>query len=110
MRKLFLTVLVIVFACNSNEQPEGLLQKEEMVKAMIEIHLLEAKIDELSFRPVDSVDLVYYHYEKLLFEELGITQDQYELSYNYYANHPSEFEKVYNVVVDSLMQREKLGK
>lgn len=77
---------------------------------MTEVHLLEAKIAQLPIRPTDSIQAVYEHYEKLLFKDLGITKEQYENSFNYYVDNPSEFEKVYNVVVDSLMQREKLGK
>lgn len=74
---------------------------------MMEIHLLEAKINNVPIDPHDSTEAVYEHYEKLLFKELEITQDQYERSFNYYVDHPNEFEKIYSAVVDSLMEREK---
>lgn len=74
---------------------------------MMEIHLLEAKITNAPIDPYDSAKAVYVHYEKLLFQELDITQDQYERSFNYYVDHPNEFEKIYNAVVDSLMEGEK---
>lgn len=77
---------------------------------MIEIHLLEAKINKVPIKPIDSTQAVYDHYEKLLFEDLEITQDQYERSFNYYVDNPNEFEKIYNAVVDSLMEQEKLYK
>lgn len=69
--------------------------------------MLEAKINNVPINPYDSTAAVYAHYEKLLFEELEITQDQYERSFNYYVDHPNDFEKIYSVVVDSLMEREK---
>jgi hypothetical protein len=110
VRKLFLTVLVIVSACGTPDAPSDLIKRDKMVKVMTEVHLLEAKIAELPIRPSDSIQAVYDHYEKLLFDSLGITEEQYVSSFNYYVDNPTEFEKVYNVVVDSLMQREKLGK
>lgn len=77
---------------------------------MMEIHLLEAKINQVPIDPPDSVRAVYNHYENLLFEDFGITKEQYEISFNYYVDNPTEFEEIYQVVVDSLMQQEKLRK
>ena len=75
---------------------------------MTEIHLLEAKINNIPIDPHDSTQAVYSHYEKLLFDSLDITQDQYERSFNYYVDNPTQFEKIYNAVVDTLMEREKI--
>lgn len=107
MRNIFLTALVILCACKADEQPEDLIQRDQMVKVMMEIHLLESKINNIRVEPYDSTEAVYHHYEQLLFEDLGITQDQYERSFNYYVDNPNEFEKVYSAVVDSLLAREQ---
>ncbi len=74
---------------------------------MMEVHLLEAKVNSVPIDPYDSTQAVYEHYEKLLFKDLGISQDQYERSFNYYVDNPNEFEKIYSAVVDSLMAREQ---
>lgn len=74
------------------------------------VHLLEAKIDNIPIEPYDSTQAVYDHFEKLLFDSLGISQDQYEQSFNYYVDHPAEFEKIYTAVVDSLMAKEQTFK
>lgn len=76
----------------------------------MEVHLLESKINQLTITPSDSIQSVYDHYEKLLFDDLEITQEQYERSFRYYVDNPAELEKVYNAVVDSLMQMEKTVK
>ncbi|SNT36194.1 protein of unknown function [Ekhidna lutea] len=107
MRSIFLTVLVIVCSCTGSNVPEDLINREKMVKVMTEIHLLESKISNLYLADGDSIQVVYDHYEKLLFQDLGITQDQYERSFNYYVDNPNEFEKIYTTVVDSLMEKEK---
>ncbi|MEP0986895.1 DUF4296 domain-containing protein [Ekhidna sp.] len=107
MRNIFLTALVIVFACSDSEVPQDLISQNKMVKVMIEIHLLEAKINNTPIDPSDSTQAVYDHYEELLFKDLGINQDQYERSFNYYVDNPNQFEKIYTAVVDTLMEREK---
>ena len=81
-----------------------------MIKVLTEIHILEAKIDEVPIVPSDCTQAVYEHYEKLLFDSLGITQEQYETSFNYYLDNSKEFEKIYSAVVDSLLQKEKTTK
>ncbi|MEP2064201.1 MAG: DUF4296 domain-containing protein [Ekhidna sp.] len=108
LRNIFLTALVILCACSTSDVPEDLLSKEKMTKAMIEIHLLEARISKLTIDPRDSAQAVYDHYERLLFKDLEINQDQYERSFNYYVDNANEFQKIYNAVVDSLMAKEKL--
>lgn len=74
---------------------------------MMEIHLLEAKINKIRIDPLDSTQAVYEHYEKMLFQDLNITKEQYEKSFNYYVDNPNDFEKIYTAVVDSLLEREK---
>ena len=81
-----------------------------MTKFLVEVHLLEAKMEKLPVIPVDSTQAVYDHYENLLFKDLGITQEQYESSFNYYLDNPKQLEKIYNAVVDSLLQKEKTAK
>ncbi|WP_462248250.1 DUF4296 domain-containing protein [Ekhidna sp.] len=110
LRNIFLTVLVIVCSCSSTNEPENLISREKMVKVMTEIHILEAKMSKVQVEPLDSTQSVYDHYEGLLFEDLGITKDQYEISFNYYVDNPNEFEKIYQAVVDTLMERDNMFK
>ena len=108
MKYFFLTVLIILAACTSSDRPEDLIEREQMAKIIMKIHILEAKINHTPIDPYDSIQSVYNHFEKLLFQDFNITQEQYERSFNYYVDHPTEFEKIYVAVVDSLMQREKI--
>lgn len=78
-----------------------------MVQVLVEIHMLESRLAEISVEPRDSTQAVYEHYEGLLFEDMGISQEQYEISFNYYIDHSNEFEKIYNTVVDSLSARDE---
>ena len=110
MKYFFLTVLVIVMSCTPDERPPNLIERDKMASLLVKIHVLEAKIKDASITPKDSIQLIYDHYEKLLFEDFDVTQEQYEISFDYYAGHPDEFEKIYRSVVDSLLQKEKTGR
>lgn len=110
MNKYFLTILVIIAACRpTTKAPDDLITEEKMADLLTEIHLLEAKINQLQVKPYDSKQYVYDHYEKLLFDDFGVTGEQYERSLTFYLDHPDLFERVYEAVVDTLMQREKIG-
>ena len=108
MKNFFLTALVILSACGSSDQPENLMTPQQMTKLLMEVHLLEAKISEIPIMPLDSSQRVFDHFEEKLFAEMEITVEQYETSFNYYLDHPREFEKIYKAVVDSLLQKEKI--
>lgn len=110
MKYFFLTALVILLSCGSKEAPENLIDQAKMVKVLTEVHLLESKIEAIDISPKDSAQVIYAHYEGLLFQDLGITKEQYEVSFNYYMENPNEFEKIYNIVVDSLLQKEQTAK
>lgn len=105
-----MTVLVIVSACSTqSDVPEDLIPQDKMVSLLVEFHLLEAKIKKLDIRPMDSAKVVYSHYENLIFADFNISVDQYERSFNYYIDNTVQFKDIYDTVVDTLMQREKLG-
>ena len=83
-----------------------MLSDEEMVKMLIEIHLLESNISLLRVNQ-DSSQVLYNSFEKILFEEKGVDYDQYLKTYKYYLEDVSHMERIYEIVVDSLNLREK---
>ena len=77
-----------------------------MVNALIDIHLLEAKVNKLYLNP-DSSSQVYRHYENLLFSDMGISRADYQRSFEFYINELGEMREIYNRVTDSLLARQK---
>ncbi len=109
MVKKNLTILIIISACSTaDNRPADLVPENKMALILTEIHILEAKIKQLGIQKNDSMQAVYDHYERLLFNDFGIDKSQYERSFNYYVNHPKEFNTVYETVVDTLALRQKL--
>lgn len=88
------------------EIPPDVLSRDEMVTVLIDVHLLEAKVNKLYLNP-DSSAQVYNHYQKLLFEDLGITAEEYNRSLAFYIDELGEMRNIYNRVTDSLLARQK---
>lgn len=106
---VFLILFLLIFVnCSKKEQklPPNVLTHQEMVRVLIDVHILEAKIKKL-YLPKDSSQKVYDHYEGMLFDELGITPEQYNESTEYYVDHLDLMKGVYDEVVDSLLARQK---
>ncbi len=103
---ILILVLASFWACQSNENIEKkVLSPKEMAKVLIEIHLAESQIPHLSQFP-DSAKKIYEKFEKKVFEKTGIDSALYYQSYQYYINQVEEFEKIYAIVIDSLVYRE----
>ena len=75
---------------------------------MIQIHLLEAKVGRLGLRS-DSAKTVYKHLELQVLNELKIDTGDFNASFNYYSTRPEVLAKIYDAVVDSLMEMESRG-
>lgn len=104
--------LILAFGCTkkNNNPPEGVLNREEMAKVMMEVHILESKIYKLYLKK-DSADKLYKHYEQMLFDSLKVDEEQFDNSLEYYySGNLKEMHKVYEIVVDSLLAKQKTSK
>lgn len=106
MKKHFLIVIILaVFACKKTETTElELLSKREMVDVLIDIHILEAKVNKLRLQ-TDSSKAIYNSLEDELFENKEVDKGLYERSYQHYLVNTKEMQEIYGVVVDSLNLR-----
>lgn len=85
--------------------PKGLLSQSEMVNLLIDVHLLEAKVQKL-YLTKDSAVQVYNYFEKKLLEQHDVNDSVYNLSLNFYLKEIGEFKTIYDQVVDSLLARQ----
>lgn len=95
-------------ACSKKqtETPPGVLGRDQMVRTLVDVHLLEAKVKKLYLNR-DSSEAVFAHYEQLLFNDLGISKEEYEKSMEFYVDNIQEMRSIYDEVVDSLLARQK---
>lgn len=101
-------VLITLFGCKKKEEvPAHLIGEEQMVAILVDIHLLEARIDALGL-PKDSVDAVYKSFEwDLLVNKHKVDTLTYFKSFKYYTNHLSNFNNVYDEVLKEMESIQK---
>jgi hypothetical protein len=91
-----------------DSKPALVLPREKLTALIIEMYLAEAKMDATSFSR-DSTIKFFIPQEKKLLQKLGITDSTLKITYDYYLQHPKEFEEVYDAVIDSLnLQEQKI--
>ena len=89
MKKSFFILIVILISCSKSEYPDNVLSQDEMVSILIEVHLLEAKIQKLYLKE-DSSKVLYDHYEDMLFDDLEVDRERYNNSMIYYVDNGYE--------------------
>ncbi|MCR9251871.1 MAG: DUF4296 domain-containing protein [bacterium] len=108
MKKIFLIILVIVgLGCTKEATiPDDILPQEKMIEILIDIHLLEEKIDYLKLEKDTSL-MLFKAYEFELLKEHEVDTAEYQKSYRWYASEVRTMSRMYETIVDSLNVRHK---
>lgn len=100
-------MLFMIFSCQSSEQKqEGILSREEMVRMLSEVYILEEKISRLNL-PADSSQQIFDLLKAQVFEANGVQDTVFKKSFDYYMDRPQEMEAIYTALVDSLQLHEQ---
>lgn len=108
-RPIGLLILIIgsLFgSCQRDNRPAGVLSPPELSKLMVEIYLAEARAGGHGL-PRDSAAKYFAPQEQKIFAKAGVSDSTIRITYQYYIDHPQQFEKIYDAVIDSLNLREQ---
>lgn len=102
---LIFVPLFMMGSCQHNRPPKDLLEKDEMIPLLIDLHLLYAIQSSVKFREVsnsvDSMDVYSY-----IFEKHGVSKVILDSSIAWYSRHPKLFMEIYDEVVMDLTQKQ----
>ena len=101
IKYLCILTFFINTSCNSGIN-ENIIEKEKMVKILIEIHLLEESIDILELSP-DTSKAIFNIKEQEIFDNYSVTEREYRESYSYYFFNSKKMDNLYGNIIDSLM-------
>jgi hypothetical protein len=98
-------VAILVLSCEE-KRPEGILSKDQMVSALTDFYLKEAKVNLLGL-PTDSATKLIKYYKNEYARGKKFADTTLDASYQYYLNRPLEISAIYDQVIDSLVLREQ---
>ncbi|MGI4886809.1 MAG: DUF4296 domain-containing protein [Janthinobacterium lividum] len=96
-------------ACQRPEEPlrpADLVPRPQLVGALIDLHLLEARVENAALKP-DSARALFLAQQKNVFQAHRMTDSSFQHSVRYYGVHGKDLDEVYVIVVDSLEHRVK---
>ena len=111
MKKLYwflIAFLLISISCNKGEKRinyKDTIPPEDLIPLITDIHLADAVLGMPSFlKRMPGRDSLSNYQD--IFDSHGYSSDQFELTLKYYADHPVEFEVIYEKILSNLSKLE----
>jgi hypothetical protein len=101
-----LMICLALGGCSKPKLPAGVLDDARFSDLLIDVYIAEAKVLPLRILK-DSVLHIYQTWEDSMLIRKKISRKDLKETYRYYLDHPSDFERVYEIVMDSLNLREQ---
>ena len=106
-RALVPALLLALPACQRPEdplRPADLLPRPRLVAALVDLHLLESRVENSALKP-DSARALFGSEEKKIFRAYQMTDSSFQHSVRYYGVHGKDLDEIYAAVIDSLDKR-----
>ncbi len=105
-RFFILIVLALSLQCCTREEgdrPE--IKKDKLVDVLVDIHLTDGYLSITGYRIDRDREKIEGAYGYVL-DKYGITPKQFLNTMKYYSNHVSDYENIYNSVIEKLTKME----
>ncbi len=102
-------LLALLTSCGMPEEvepPAQLLSKNELVSLLVQLHLLEARVESSRLAP-DSARALFQQQKSEMLRKNNVSEKDSVLqrSYRFYAVNRKDMDEIYKVVIDSLERR-----
>ncbi|OJJ14131.1 hypothetical protein BKI52_44205 [marine bacterium AO1-C] len=100
-KHLFFFVILSLFlaSCGTKKSiPEGMVPKEKMVNILLDIHVMESKIESVRFGSRDSMQVAYLNAQKAILQKHKVDSATYYKSYDYYFKEMLHMKDIYEQV------------
>jgi Domain of unknown function (DUF4296) len=100
---IFVCTLCLVVACGEKKEKQLTLSDDKMADVLVDVHIVEAALQDVNFRLRDSVKIVFY---KQVYEMNGITEAQFVENIEIMNRQPKVISRVYTKVMEELSKME----
>jgi hypothetical protein len=101
-------IFLSLSGCNQDPKKPP-IEEEKFISIMIDIHLLEARLENLKQLNDTSFFAAGKGYEQI-YKNHSVTKEQFRQTFDFYLNHPKQMDKLYEKIVDSLSEMEATAK
>lgn len=97
----------LLISCNREKMqiPEGILQPEELVPLLVDIHLIDGILHQEKMIRQEKEDSAYFYYANILTKH-GISRPLFDSTIFFYSQYPDAFSKIYDDVLAELSKME----
>ncbi|MDH5380194.1 MAG: DUF4296 domain-containing protein [Cyclobacteriaceae bacterium] len=107
MKKRYWAIIVILtVSCVSHDLPDNVLSEVKMAEVMLDFYMSEAKLS-YNRSKVDAEEMYPHYYNKIL-ERHNLTDSVYKANLAFYMSNPVFFDKVYDMLIDSVKLRQQI--
>lgn len=104
--KIAIILLISLAGCDS--KPDNLLSEKEMSTLIVELKLLESKVDHFFLRSTDSTKVAYRYLQNRVFKEHNTDSTAFYESYEYYLNKKKKMLNILNAAGEKIEAAEKM--
>ena len=98
---LFFSVSLLLFSCNGDNTPKGIIKHKEMTSLLTEVHLVDGRMSGI-FQAADSLTKYGSVRYDALFKRYHTDSVTFNKSLKYYASQPAEMAKMYDDILANL--------
>ncbi len=105
MKRLILisTLFLLLNSCkDSTLTTAGILTQEQMIPIITDLHIAEAKVQNMAFKHQDSSYSMYVKLEAEILKKYNVSKTVYDSSFNYYSKNLNLLNEIYEKSIDSL--------
>lgn len=101
---VFLLFIIFLFSCKSDRLPEGIIGRKEMADLLVDVHLADGAV-YMTAMP-DSINKYGMGLYKAVFNKHKVDSVTFRKSFQYYAQHPVDMDKIYANVMKVLQHKQ----
>jgi hypothetical protein len=105
---IFIFLIIAFLGCQKkDERPRDVLDKQQLASVMIDLYLAEARLSSYPIQRDSSLAL-FLPRENAILAKRNLPDSTLKKTYDYYLQHPDDFNEVYDILIDSLTVLEKV--